>query len=264
MKILLCNPNKQNFSKQNYPKKIMIENKRILAVIPARGGSKEIPKKNIKLLNGKPLIEYIYATARKSKHIDKIILSTDNEEIAKIGSSIGIEVPFLRPNDISQDFILLIDVVKHAMKYFDDEENYFDGVMSLQPTSPFLTTDSIDKAIEIFIDGQCDSVTTIAQIKVGHPYISKRLKENNVIENFSVIPEGAITSPRQKREVAYYLTGGLYLRSRPLVENSFSSGHCLGNDSRAVVVKDIEAIDINTLLDFEFAEFMIKRDNLLK
>ncbi|WP_028313373.1 cytidylyltransferase domain-containing protein [Desulfatibacillum aliphaticivorans] len=230
---------------------------RILALIPARGGSKGVPRKNIRLLGGAPLIAHVHQAASKSKYIDKLILSTDDEEIAKVGQSLGMDVPFVRPGELAREFSLLPGVSKHAMMFFDDLGDRYEGILSLQPTCPFLSTESIDKAVETWLEHGCDSVTSVSEITKGHPYIAKRVKEDLSLENFSPIPEGAITSPRQKREKAFFLTGGLYMRHRRLLDAPELTGHCLGADSRAVVVSELEAVDINTEIDFKFAELLM-------
>ena len=234
--------------------------KNLLAVIPARGGSKGVLNKNIKRLGDKPLIQYIFETAQCSKFINQIVLSTDDEGIATVAKGLGIKVPFMRPEKLSRDDSSLISVIKHAMNFSDDLGIKADGVLSLQPTCPFLSIQSIDKAIELWLNSGCDSVTTVSEIARGHPYISKKLKENSMIENFCVIPEGADNRQRQYREKAYYLTGGLYLRSRSLVELDKSGSHHLGEDSRAVIVDEIESLDINTDFDFNMAEFVLGRE----
>ncbi|MBW1887289.1 MAG: acylneuraminate cytidylyltransferase family protein, partial [Deltaproteobacteria bacterium] len=133
--------------------------KMIAAVIPARGGSKGVPKKNIRTLAGRPLIYYAFNAVRNSKYVNKLILSTDDVEIAAVGKSLGIEVPFLRPKQFSADNSSLISVIKHALKYFDSAGVSTEGIISLQPTCPFLSTQSIDKAIELWMRTGCDSVT---------------------------------------------------------------------------------------------------------
>lgn len=233
--------------------------KKILGVILARGGSKGVPRKNVRKLAGKPLIQHIFDTAKKSKYITKLILSTEDEEIAAIGRSIGLEVPFMRPAELATDSATGISVIRHAMNSMDDAGFTADAVYSIQPTNPFTSIETIDGAIRLWIDSDCDSITTIAKVTCGHPYITKRLKENSAIENFCTIPEGTSMHARQAREKAYYLTGALYLRSRSLIESENMDSHYLGPDSRAVVVNEIEAIDINTLFDFELAEWIAGR-----
>lgn len=233
--------------------------KKILGVILARGGSKGVPRKNVRNLAGRPLIQHIFDTAKKSKYITKLILSTEDEEIAGIGRSIGLEVPFMRPAELATDSATGISVIRHAMNSMDSTGFRADAVYSIQPTNPFTSIETIDGVIKLWIDSGCDSVTTVAEVMCGHPYITKRLKEDSVIENFCTISPGTSMHARQAREKAYYLTGALYLRSRSLIETENMDSHYLGNDSRAVVVDEVEAIDINTPLDFELAEWLAGR-----
>ncbi len=233
--------------------------KRIAGVIAARGGSKGVPRKNIKYLGDKPLIQYLFEAASRSTYMVPIILSTDDEEIAAVGRSVGMDVPFMRPAELATDSASLISVVQHALNYFDSRGGGIDGIISLQPTCPFITTGTIDKAIELFTVTGCDSVTTVAEVTRGHPYITKRLREDHVIEGFLDIPGHVNNSRRQVREKAYYLTGGLYLRSRALVESPGSDSHVLGMDPRAVVVSEVEAVDINSEFDFKIAEMVIEK-----
>ena len=231
--------------------------KSIVGVMPARGGSKSVPKKNIRFLGDKPLIQYIFETATKSLSIGPIILSTDDEEILTIGRSLGMDAPFKRPAEFATDSASLISVVKHALAYFDSIGIAVDGIISLQPTCPFITKETIEKAIDLFIETGCDSVTTVAEVTQGHPYITKRFLGDHVIEAFVGIPRNVDISNRQVREKAYYLTGGFYLRSRALVESEATDSHFLGMDSRAVIVSEMEAIDINSEFDFKVAEMAI-------
>lgn len=235
--------------------------KTILGVIPARGGSKGVPRKNIRNICGKPLIQYIFESAQKSKYINRLILSTEDDEIAGVAMSIGIEVPFMRPRELATDTASSISVIKHALKFFDDLGIRFEGVILLQATNPFTTADTIDRTIELWIETGCDSVTTITEMTRGHPYITKRLKPGNIIESFCPAPPGVVISRRQDREKAYYMTGAVYMRSRALIEAENMDGHYLGKDSRAVVVNEIEAIDINKPFDFELAEWVMNRGN---
>lgn len=235
--------------------------KKILAVIPARGGSKGVPGKNIRVFGGRPLISYIIDSAKQSEYIDELIVSTDDERIAEISKSFGADVPFLRPGDLATDTALLKPVLKHALDYFDKLGFEADCVLSLQPTDPFIETKTIDDAIGLWLKTNCDSVTTIAEFSRGHPYIAKRLKRDNVIEAFCSIPENEDLSRRQTRERAYYLTGGLYLRSRRLMVCETEKGdfHCLGKDARGIVVSEIESVDINSEFDALLVEFIIEK-----
>jgi CMP-N-acetylneuraminic acid synthetase len=232
--------------------------KQVLGVIPARGGSKSVHRKNLRELAGKPLIQSIFESAQEAKHLNRVILSTEDEEIAAVGRSIGIEVPFMRPTELATDDATLISVVKHALAQVDSQGASVDAVMSLQPTCPFLSAETIDRAIALWAETGCDSVTTVAELTKGHPYITKRLHPNHAIENFCQIPAGIDNTRRQAREKAYYLTGGLYLRGRAFIESEATDSHFLGEDSRGVVVNEMEAIDINSDFDFRLAEWIIR------
>lgn len=233
--------------------------KKILGVVPARGGSKGIHRKNIKNIGGAPLLHHIIRTADKSKYIDRLILSTEDDEIAAVGKEIGVEVPFKRPMELSTDNATGISVIKHALKHFDNIGYKVDAVVSLQATNPLMKTETIDKAIELWLKTGCDSVTIVAEVTKGHPYITKKLKSNGRIENFCEIPANAKMHRRQAREKVYYLTGALYLRSRKLIEAEKMDSHYLGTDSRAIIADELESIDIDTPFDFEMAEMLFNK-----
>jgi CMP-N-acetylneuraminic acid synthetase len=169
-----------------------------------------------------------------------------------------VEVPFIRPKELARDNTSLVSVNQHAFGYFKEKGVIYDGILSLQPTNPFVKKETIEAAIHLFRTSKCDSVTTIAEITAGHPYIAKKLLNADKITNFCPIPPNEPIAPRQKRTKAYYLTGSLYLRKNELLEMADATNHCLGEDARAVVVGELEAVDINNPLDLEFAEFLIQ------
>jgi CMP-N-acetylneuraminic acid synthetase len=230
----------------------------VLSVIPARSGSKGVAKKNLRPLGGLPLMAHGVRMARKSKMIDRLILSSEDDEILEIGKGLGVEIPFRRPSELASDQASLVEVVLHAYRFFREHGRIYDAVLSLQPTCPFLKSTTIDRVIELWKRTKCDSVTTVAEITKGHPYIAKSVQTNQRIEEFCPIPEGSVVAPRQKRKKAYYLTGGIYLRDRRLLEHGRPQGHFLGDDARAVIVDQTEAMDINSELDFRIAEFLIE------
>lgn len=230
----------------------------ILAIIPARSGSKGVKDKNFRPLAGKPLIEYAIRAAQKCADISKLIVSTDDKRIAKIADTLGVDVPFIRPKELVRDNTSLVSVNQHALGFFKEKGIVYDGVLSLQPTNPFVKVETIEKAINLFFLSKCDSVTTVAEITAGHPYIAKKLLTENKITNFCEIPPNEPIAPRQKRRKAYYLTGGMYLRTKQILDIVEPSNHCLGADARAVVVNEFEAVDINSEIDLEFAEYLIQ------
>ena len=202
-----------------------IRTPKILVVIPSRGGSKGVLRKNIRNLNGQPLISYAIRAILNSKNNLDVIVSTDDEEVANIAVDFGVNVPFLRPKEISGSNSTLILVSKHALEFFDDKGKHYDAILSLQPTSPFITSETIDKAIQLFIEKSCTSVITVSEISDGHPYTAKKITDEGGIVNFCDIPKGAITFPRQLREPAYSPNGAIYLRNRELISSYLSLIH---------------------------------------
>ena len=140
--------------------------KKFLAIIPARGGSKGIPKKNIKSLLGKPLIQYTIESALKSKYLDKIVVSTDDKKIADISEKLGAEIPCLRPKKLARDNTLILPVLQHMVNFLKKKENYNPfAIVLLQPTSPLRTVRHIDEAIELFLKKpKADSLVSVMQV----------------------------------------------------------------------------------------------------
>lgn len=144
---------------------------RILGIIPARGGSKGVPGKNIKLLCGKPLLAYTAESALRSKLLSKVVLSTDDNEIAEVGKSLGLEVPFLRPAELAEDTTPTLPVVLHAVYQMEELGESFDAVCLLQPTNPLRRAEDIDACIELLETSGADSVISI--LPVPHEYNPK-------------------------------------------------------------------------------------------
>lgn len=239
----------------------MASNRKILTVIPARGGSKGIKRKNIRDLSGRPLISYAVEAAKAASNIERLIVSTDDKEIAEIAKSYGAEIPFLRPQELATDTTTLILVMRHALHFFDGRGERFDAVLSLQPTSPFIKSSTIDTAIEKFHSSHCEAVATITRVRHGHPHVCKRLigTDNDQIEEFVQIPDDVVLFPRQKREPAYYFNGALYLRDRNLIENFSGRDWGLGRSPRVVVMDAFESVDIDEMIDLKLAETIARR-----
>ena len=188
----------------------MINNKTILALIPARGGSKGIPKKNIKPLLGKPLIAWTIEQAKKSKYFDRIIVSTDSEEIAEMSEKYGAEVPFLRPKELARDESPTSDAIMHAITWFEERGEYFDIVVLLEPTSPLRKENDLDNAIELFIKNidKADSLVSVGEVHLENPYIMKKI-ENGYVKSFIEIDENIYQ--RQQLPKVYFPYGVIYL-----------------------------------------------------
>ena len=150
---------------------------RILGIIPARGGSKGVPGKNIKLLGGLPLIAYTSNAANDSKYLNKTIISTDDLNIAEVAKQFQIEVPFIRPTLLATDTASSIQVVQHVVTYLESQEEYYDAICLLQPTSPFRKKGFIDKAIEKFINEAADALVSV--LPVPHEFNPHWVFESN-------------------------------------------------------------------------------------
>ena len=184
--------------------------KKIIAIIPARGGSKGLPKKNVKEIMGKPLIAWTIEQALASKYLDKIYVSTDNEEIKLISEKYGAEVPFLRPKVLARDDSPTIDVIMHAINWFEKREEYFDIIVLLEPTSPLRKEDDIDNAIELFIKNidKADSLVSVGDVHLENPYIMKKF-EKGYVKSFIEINEEIYQ--RQQLPKVYFPYGVIYL-----------------------------------------------------
>lgn len=229
---------------------------KVLAVIPARGGSKGVPRKNVRPLAGRPLLAWAVEAALACPAFGRVVVSTDDEEIAAAARAAGAEIPFLRPAGISHDKASLESVGRHALEFFEAKGEAYDAVLSLQPTNPFIRPETLAEAVRLMDVHRPDSVTAVAEITQGHPWIAKRLGPEGQLSDFCAIPPGTVRTPRQAREKAYYLTGAIYLRSIALLKNGASDSHCLGERSIGVLLDAIEAQDINSELDFRFCEFI--------
>ena len=231
---------------------------RSLVVVPARAGSKGVPGKNLRFLGGIPLIAHVLQTAKKSKYAVRLVVSTEDEEIARIAEAEGAEVPFLRPKELAGDEIPLIAPVKHAMEWFDAEGWPADVVISLQATAPFTPTAALDTAIGcLHSDRSIDSAVSVAKVTKPHPFRTYAREDGG-----SLKPLTEFTTERflqkQDRPDAYYFTGGLFARRRALLESWCGEGFALGREINGVLVTHEQAIDIDTPLDFLIAQAVIE------
>lgn len=224
---------------------------KVVAIIPARGGSKGIPRKNIRNLAGKPLIAYTIEAAKKSRYINQIVVSTDDQEIAEISQSYGVEVPFLRPTELAADDTPMLLVVQHAVRFLEEKGTNIEIVVLLQPTSPLRSEQDIDRAIGKLLTTNADSVVSVSKVK-KHPLWMVKLKEDRLIW-FSENP--LEVTRRQDLPELYALNGAVYVVRRDVLikENSV-----YGKDIRAIVMNEEESVDIDTMFDLSIAEMIIK------
>ena len=222
-----------------------------LAIIPARGGSKGIKRKNIRKLLGKPLISYTITAAKKAKTINKIVVSTDDAEIAKISKNYGAEIPFLRPKIFSKDTSSTIDVVNHTLEFLKNNQSYIpDIIVILQPTSPLRTSQIIDKSINSLKKSRATSVITVSKI-IKHPFISYWIK-NDYLKPFET--NSTKYSRRQDLPNLFYPSGSVYAFWNKTLEKSNS---IYGNKIKPIIINDPD-IDIDHPIDMFFAEMILK------
>jgi CMP-N,N'-diacetyllegionaminic acid synthase len=226
---------------------------RILGIIPARGGSKGVPGKNIKKLGEKSILAYTAESAFNSNFITKTLLSTDDVAIAEEGKRLGLEVPFLRPAELAQDNSPTLPVLNHALSFYKDLGEEFDAVCLLQPTSPFRPKGFIDRAISKFIESEADSLVSVLEVPDHlNPHWTFLPSE----EGFLKIATGdkKLITRRQELPKAYYRDGSLYLTKSSVIR----SGSLYG-ESLSYLLNDPDYyVNIDTLEDWEKAENWIK------
>ncbi len=188
---------------------IMINEKKILAIIPARGGSKGLPGKNIKEMLGKPLIAWTIEQGLNSKYIDKLIVSTDDQNIAEISKKYGAVVPFIRPFGLAKDDTKTIDVIFHALDFFERENSIFDILILLEPTSPLRESKDIDNALEkLFYTSKAESIVGVSKVEGAHPDFLVKLESGFLRpyknKDFNVMR-------RQDIEDLFFYEGSLYI-----------------------------------------------------
>jgi CMP-N,N'-diacetyllegionaminic acid synthase len=226
--------------------------KKVLCIIPARSGSKAIPQKNIKLLCGKPLIAYSIAQALKINSIDRIIVSTDDEEIAQISKNFGAETPFIRPSHLSQDESSTLDVLLHTIEWCKKYENLsYDIILLLHANAPLRNLEDIQKCIEILVDQNADNVFSVTPAS-NNPYFNMvEIKKNN---NVSLIKEGNFFS-RQSAPPVYDMNSSIYTWwEDKLVEKK----SIFLPKTRIHIMPRERSIDIDEPLDFRIAEMIMK------
>jgi N-acylneuraminate cytidylyltransferase len=232
----------------------MLGGKRVVAVIPARGGSKSIPGKNIKPLGGKPLLAWSIEVARQVKEIDRVILSTDNAEIASVGRAHGAEV-YARPQHLATDEALVIDALKDLLLTLQSEGDLPEWVVLLEPTCPLRSTDDVRDCLRLVATGSYDSVATFKEAELN-PHRAWRLNDG-VPEVF--IPGAIPWLPRQKLPSAYQLNGAVYVFRSNLVAEEVKS--LLVGRLGAVLMPRDRSQDIDDTVDFMIAEALLGKMN---
>ena len=228
--------------------------KKILGIIPARGGSKGIPNKNIKLLGGKPLISYTIEAALESKFLTDFIVSTDSELIKEVSLGYGAKVPFIRPLELSHDKALAIPTVQHAVKSFEKIVGHqYDYIIMLQPTAPLRKAEDIDKSLEKLISSGLDSTISVVDVNNYHPVKMKSIENDRLVDYINTDLENP---PRQGLPAVYIVNGAIYATKRDVFmsKNTFKGDSCM-----PYIMPDERSVNIDTMADFVVAEYFLTK-----
>ena len=238
-------------------------NNKVLGIIPARGGSKGLPGKNIRPLHGRPLIAHTIEAALRARLLDHVLVSTDEPQIADVARQWGAEAPFLRPPELAEDETLIYPVLVHATLWLEEQQGYRpDYVMLLQPTSPLRTAEDIDNSIRLALEKDADGVVSLCRAK-HHPYWTKSITEEGRIGDFMVLdkPVEQAYGRRQDLPPAYAINGSIYLVKRDILleRQTFYTEH-----TYPYVMPVERSLDIDTLWDLQIAELALRSESLVK
>ena len=224
-----------------------------LTIIPARGGSKTIPHKNIKLLAGKPLIAWTIEAAINCRKLPRVIVSTDDPEIAKVALQCGAEVPFLRPAELARDESSSLSVVLHLVHWLEEQGSPApEYILLLQPTSPFRTTEDIEAAIKSASSRRVNAVVSVCEAKV-HPFLCKRIQEDGMLVDFITADIDYLR--RQDLPPAYSLNGAIYMNR---YESLLKERTFLPKDTLPYLMPPERSLDLDTPWDWHLAELILR------
>lgn len=227
----------------------------MLAIIPARGGSKGVPRKNIKMFGDKPLLAYTIEAALKAENIDRVIVTTDDDEIANISRQYGADVPFIRPSALAQDRSVAADVYIHAAEYMRD--NYLTNIskfMVLLPTVPFRNHGHIDEAVGLFRSSGAETLVSVKRFETPVSWLLRKSQDGK-IANAGFDADSA-SGNRQENKDYYVPNGAIYILDYDLLktQKSYYSENTVG-----YIMSERDSIDIDTIDDFEYAEYELQK-----
>lgn len=225
--------------------------KKILAIIPARGGSKGLPRKNIKKLKGIPLIAYTINAARECEYVDRVVVSTDDEEIADVSRRFGADVPCLRPSELAEDTTPTIDAILHMINYLKENEGYSaEYILLLQCTSPLRNSNHIREGISKLMNSDAEALISVCEAEVN-PYWTK-VFDGDKLKSF--IDNGVSINRRQDLPDVYRLNGAMYLIKTDVLirKRTFQPENLIG-----YIMDHKSSVDIDTELDFKIAEVIM-------
>ena len=222
-----------------------------LFIIPARGGSKGIPKKNIKLLSGKPLIAYAIDLAKMFTDCENICVSTDDVEIVKISKDLGVNPPFLRSQHLASDTAGMNDVILDAIQFYETQGIFYDKAVVLQPTSPLRTFENVKQALDMFTE-DLELVVSVKETSSNPYYVL--FEENS--DGFLEKSKPGVFLTRQECPIVYEYNGAVYVYSVSALKRKPISAF---SRIKKILMNDIQSIDIDTPIDWEFAEFLLSK-----
>jgi CMP-N,N'-diacetyllegionaminic acid synthase len=225
----------------------------VLGIIPARGGSKGIPHKNLRTVGGRPLLAYTADAARASRRLSRVILSTDDPAIADAGRALGLEVPFMRPADLASDEAPMLPVLQHAVRAMAERGFGADAAVLLQPTSPLRRAEHIDRAIDLLETSGADSVVSVVEVPHQFNPVSVMRMEGERLTPFLDTPT---VSRRQDKPRVYARNGPAVLAVRSTVLNA---GSLYGLDVRPLLMTADESADLDTTADLDLIEVLLAR-----
>jgi CMP-N,N'-diacetyllegionaminic acid synthase len=220
--------------------------------VVARGGSKSLPRKNLAPLAGRPLIAWTIEAALRCRDVDRVVVSTDDDEIAAVARAQGAEVPFMRPPELAEDSTPTMPVIVHALRWLEAEQGYVpDAVVLLQPTSPLRTADDITGVVALARERSADSVISVS-LAWSHPHLAKRIAGDGRLEDFIAHPK---VDRRQDLEPVYSLNGAIYLARRAaLLENQTF----YGPNTYAYVMPPERSLDVDTAWDLHLCDLVLR------
>lgn len=228
---------------------------RVLGVILARGGSKGVPRKNARLVNGHPLVAYTIVEAKRCPLIDRVIVSSDDDEIRRIAVQYGAEAPFVRPAELASDTARSVDCDKHAVEWAErDEGSRYDFVVDLPCTNPLRTSDDITGALGKIIETGADSVIGVSRLDDHHPIRIKKIV-NDRIRDFC-LPEIPETRRQDLKPDAYIRNGSIYAARRDLIVKGIRYGT---ENSRPYVLPPERSVNVDSEIDLLLVELLLKR-----
>lgn len=228
----------------------------ILGIIPARGGSKSVPRKNIKLLGGKPLLYYMLTAALKSEFLNRVVVSSEDDEILRVAEKYGgKEVLLRRPKKLALDKTPDVPMLQHAVKAMEKADKcVFDYVVQLHVTTPFVSSEDIDKALLALLASDAESIVSVCQVNEYHPIKMKKIIDGKLVQYVEGLSERS-TMRRQDLESVYWRNGGFYASKRHIV---MEHGRVFGDHVLPYVMPAEKSVDMNSIIDFWTAEAVLR------